>query len=305
MASLGGTTADLQDFYSHYASRLQRRRSPRFKMTRANWRGFLGSHENDAEFVDFFATELRQLGLEKLLLEYVPSLAHGLAASGLHGLIRTAYGIEIGHGGEIVEGLALWANGFLPLAVHAPRISYGMEPLEVLAKLRERERRRATPVRAPDLTNAMVEIDADPEFGALATSVDLGAGGLSEIARLTRLIYATKQDFASLHMITGMHAMRLVMPYVDDSAAAVRAFWVAIGAIYVKIGCPEFDVSPVTPTVLPDWREISDRAINSRDDHVMKLVHACRRDADYYQRPMYRWLAAREVGCVQDAGSQR
>ena len=73
-------------------------------------------------------------------------------------------------------------------------------------------------------------------------------------------------------MVTGLRALRVLLPWVGDADAALREVVPAFTAAYLS--------AAIRPAALPpipamEWPTVVQRAIASDDDHVIKLVHAC------------------------------
>ena len=93
---------------------------------------------------------------------------------------------------------------------------------------------------------------------------------LTAAARLHR----ASGDFAALHLVTGVHALRILWPWLGVREDVLQRFWFAFCAVFVAIGRPWpldwLDVGPPLP-----WEELRERACASDDDHLAKLVFSC------------------------------
>ena len=58
------------------------------KITRGDWREFLGRREREGDYRSFFAGEVERLGASAAVAPYLPELLPGVAASAAHGLMR-------------------------------------------------------------------------------------------------------------------------------------------------------------------------------------------------------------------------
>ena len=117
-------------------------------------------------------------------------------------------------------------------------------------------------------------------------------------------LFAATQDFCALHAVTGMHWVRVVMPYCPDATPMLRHFWQCIAAL---MGEMRFPVLPDTATLdrwrdlpAPGWDEIEAAAARSYDEHDISLTFSAREEMKVYGDPLYRLAAARRVGLVAD-----
>lgn len=95
-------------------------------------------------------------------------------------------------------------------------------------------------------------------------------------------------------MVTGLRALRTLLPWIKDSVDAqallARNFVTACMAAQVK----PLEAPPVAAPY--PWDAIIAAAINSDDDHVIKLVHACSEEARVYGEGNYLRAAALVTG---------
>lgn len=229
------------------------------------WPDHLGDTRWWPRFRSLFAEWLAEEGHD-LLTPVLPRLLQGVGAAAFHGLIRTAYGLQSGHRGEIADGLAYWACRWLPLDGTLPQGRVGL------------------------IFEDMMAAAAAPGFEAAVRRVPLGEGTLGRLARASAALYATSGDFVVLHLVTGAHAMRSVLPFVDDPLAGVAGYrraWVA-----ARRAC---GVKPGRPAPLLPWDEIVAFAITSDDDHLVKLVDSCREETALYGGDDWQRAASRAV----------
>jgi hypothetical protein len=129
------------------------------------------------------------------------------------------------------------------------------------------------PSKRPLIAQRMAAASADPVLRAEVARLAVGADALPQLSRLAARAYAGSGNFTVLHMLTASHALRLLLPFVDDADAetALRWFWQAWATALVA-AC----VQPRPPVPLLPWPEIVRRALAEADVHVIKLVDACR-----------------------------
>jgi hypothetical protein len=113
---------------------------------------------------------------------------------------------------------------------------------------------------------------------------------LQRLARLAAKAHALSGNFTALHLVTGCHAMHVLLRFVPDRGAALRAFWQAYGVAVVAA-----QLQPRPPVPLRPWPELVAAAIASDDEHVIKLVEACREEEHAYGGDDWRAAASRAL----------
>lgn len=261
-------------------------------ITCESWREHLGKHSHNAEYRRFFASEFERLGRDELLQRYVPVLIEGVGGGAFHPLIRLAYGIDLDDAGEIAEALASWCMAFLPLGAPNEQVApdIGLQSLTHLTRI---------PIEGSVIFERLQAVACREDFG--------GFGGLPETAVIGDLrepiisIYeGSDGDFVALHLMTSLHALRVVGGAVPLTSGALAHYWRAVGAAYVVIGAPSpRALAPEAGEDVPPWEAIIGVALTSRDDHVVKFVHTCSSEELAYGDERYRRLAARKVKLVR------
>lgn len=272
--ALGATDARLQAFATAYARKLGAAPPAEDWPAGDAWQSRLGQPAAWPMYRSLFALWLLHEGPDAVLAQVLPVLFRGSGAAAFHGLIRTAYGVLAGHPGELADGLAYWACRHLELprgdgagdgaADEAdPALVLGSQ-WQALAGWRSAERL---------IVQRMRHAVLQPAVGAHEARLRVDAATLGKLARLALRLYARSGDFSVLHLVTGCHAMQVLLPFVDAPLAAVRDFWTAYAAAAATVVPPAR--SAVKPARL-EWPEIVARALASDDEHAIKLVCACR-----------------------------
>ena len=99
-------------------------------------------------------------------------------------------------------------------------------------------------------------------------------------------------------MVTGSRAAAIVDRHLPDELkdAWQSLMWQAVAAAYVTVGAPELQAQHWPDTTGLAWAQVLPRAIESLDDHLIKLVHCCWREQA--RSPHYLAIAARAVGLL-------
>ena len=290
LEGLGATSERLGEFYDSYTPLLRPLETDEPGYTHSNWTAGLGDSRGNAWWIQFFGDELQSQGLEKTLRTYLPKLMEGVAGSAFHPLIRLGYALDIGFEEECIHALAAWAYAWAPLA--PIRLGTGRAtPCEVLEQIAQ------TPglVQVVDddgLITPQIEIARLLEgFDEVVEDVDGGELTLDNLADAAGQFYlASGGDFTALHCVTAVHALRYVLPFVDDPGTAVQWVWPAFCGAFISRGSPRLDWT--LPEASPSWDTICQDALSSQDNHLIKMVYSCREETTIYGRDdRYRAMA--------------
>ncbi|MEO6409147.1 MAG: questin oxidase family protein [Burkholderiaceae bacterium] len=286
---LGAPDSRLQSFASAYGAKLEPAPPAVDWPPGEPWKDRFGDPAAWPAYRALFAQWLVHEGRDAVLPQVLPALMPGCGAAAFHGLIRTAYAVASGHTGELADGLAYWACRFLPLP-EAGEHGREDDPGAVIDALRT--------AMAPWQSDAGLIVDrmqaaaGHPAFAQHTARLRVGDATLAALARLALERFADGGDFTVLHLATASHALRLLLPFIDEPLPALRSFWVAAAAAAASVR----ERPPLPPlATLPDWPEIVERAIASDDEHVVKLVHTCREQHAAYGWDACRRAAARAV----------
>jgi hypothetical protein len=257
--ALGADGGRLRAFASSHAARLQRR-----------------SEVADDGFERRCAAvgaAISREGRDDVLRRELADLMTGVAASAFHGLIRVAHAVQAGHDGELAMGLAYWAHRLGPPVQGSPGPSpsapVDMPYPEWLAALQAL--RSATAIEGRMITRRMRGWAAEPGFAALAPRLRIDDATWRDLSTTAAALYAASGNFTVLHMVTASHALRVLMPWIDDRSVALRHFSIAAAAALKAANASPGAAPPAHP-----WGDIVPLAIASDDEHVIKLVHAAR-----------------------------
>ena len=236
---------------------------------------------------DAFAADVEQRGADLVLRERLRALLPGLAGAAFHGVIRTAYA-AMSHkdAREVGAALAYLADTGLELDVptNGPIVDVG-----ALA-----ERLRAQRIPAPagrTITERLRAVVAEQRFVDVVRDLAVDGTTLGQVSGLGARWYLAADNFVSLHVLTGAHAVRVLRPWTADERAADRALALAALACFVACGSPAR--AEARGGARAEDTELTARALASDDDHLAKLVLACRAEERALEDQIYRIVATR------------
>ena len=300
LQSLGASAERMRSFYATYVHRFHGLNLPATAIVSAvqlaNWRALRGQADAYPELLACFNGLMAQDGMDTTLRRALPELLPGVAAAAFHGLIRTAHAVEAGHAGELAAALAYWAWRWQPLP--APPMSRTLLAFEIWAARLMRDA-HSWQSDSSLISARMLEASHSSIYegvaGSLVPALSLEAR-IAELAGLAAERYVANSNFTVLHMITGLRAFRLLLPWLEhtqreDGLQAVLAH--NFTAAYLAAGLAPSNEPPVVSAL--SWAQVVMAAIASDDEHVIKLVHACHEEAAAYGDGSYLRAAALAV----------
>ena len=299
LQALGASDARMHSFAASYRTRLRPARPAEAWPSGDGWRSRFGQIEAWSAYRDLFAQWLIHEGRDAVLDQTLPGLMPGCGGAAFHGLIRTALAVVGGHDGELADALAYWACRHLTLGAalpaagaQQPSSARETDPQSVLHSL-WRDLAGWHPAHGL-IVQRMQAAAQQPAFTAHVSRLAIGDGTLPALSRLVAHLYARSGNFTVLHLVTSAHAMRLLLPRLDEPLPAIRSYWLACAAGAATVPALAGLGVDMPPTPL-DWSEITARAIASDDEHVIKLVYSCREEERCHGGAEYREAAARAV----------
>ena len=282
--SLGADAPRMEAFFARISERLNA--APTATAPCENWLALRGDRAAFASVRAHFTQAINEHGRDAVLRQALPSLMDGVGAVAFHGVLRTASATVARHDTELASGLAVWACGHLPLASFVaaePTEASSANVADWLAHMAAHG--DAWRVDGGMITPQMRAFVRTPAFRDGADRLAVHDGTLRELATQALAIYLRSNNFTALHLITSAHAMRVLMPWLNEPLVAVRhyarAYAAGVAASGVKLDAPLIAVD-----LLP-WPEALRAGAASDDEHVIKLVYACHEewrvtgDADY------------------------
>ena len=268
--ALGASDARLQAFAATYGRKLGPAPPVQDWPAGDAWASRLGQPAAWPMYRSLFALWLFHEPADAVLAQVLPVLFRGSGAAAFHGLIRTACAVIAGHRGELADGLAYWACRHLELP-RGSAAADASDPGVVLASLAQALAGWRSGERL--IVQRMRHAVLQPAFAAHEACLRIGPQTLAALTRYALRRYARSADFSVLHLVTGCHAMQVLLPFVDEPLEPVRHFWTAYAAAAATVAEPARRAVKASRLA---WPEIVARAVACDDEHVIKLVHACR-----------------------------
>ncbi len=302
--ALGASAAQLQTFRDAYSQRLIPQRSgaavrAHAAVTDDDWPAALGRHAALPAFSALFERALAAQGREVVLQRWLPRLVDALAVDALHPLIRVAAALHHNTDVELAAGLAYWCSDYQ----HIPEVVANRleaNAAQLFTRVRQHPVLSAGPFKASGSTGFGARLTALaglPVFNEMSgwrpQSVDL-----SQLARESARIYLGTGNFFALHMVTGSHALRVLLPYLGEPTQVLDRWWQALAATYAIIDVPEYDGwrgAPAAPA--PDRaRMLAAGMASLRGDdaeHVIKLLWSAAAEHAAYGHSEHAQIVAR------------
>jgi hypothetical protein len=289
LARLGASDERLAAFAASYALRLHPLPPAEPWPAGEAWRAHLGQPRAWPPYRSLFREWLGHESAADVLAQVLPALMQGVGAAAFHGPIRAAYALAANDGDELADALAYWACRWFELG--PPPEGSQADPAVLLAALDVADELPAAPLIAQRMAHAA----AHPRFAAIAARLHVDARAtLPRLAQLAAERYAASADFTVLHLVTSAHAMRVLLPGLDeaDRRTALAHYALAFVAGWATRPAQAPHQPPLA--VLP-WPEIVGRALESDDDHAIKLVDSCREQERAYGGAVWSVAASRSV----------
>lgn len=273
----GGKPARLQKWTEAYLARM-----PPIAKLAAVEIPELGNYAHRGAWLEKYRADALKKPKELVRREW-PLLVTGWSSAGWHGVIRVAHAVRALDRDdtktkrlELAHALAYWAarHATLPGGVGgAGQLGVGTA-LTRIALVPKEQRRRGL------IGDVLASVDGRPDFVASLAEVDLSSGkdplGDLVAAAARMFVNAGGKSFTLLHAVTGTAALRLIQPWLDEKqfrsglAAAFHAVAAARAAEGVELSMPA-KAKQTADALLAT-------ALDSDDEHSIKLVEACVRE---------------------------
>ena len=268
--SLGADAARMEAFFAIASAKLDP--APSLAAACEDWTAKRGDLTAFPSLRAHFAESIAAHGRDATLRRTLPLLVDGVGAAAFHGLLRTASAVVATHDDELASGLAHWACWHMPLepCVAAQTESDSDVSTWLAGMATQADGWRS---EAGLIALRMMAFVHTPAFRDWVDRLQVHDGTLRELAARALSIYLRTKNFTVLHLITSAHALRLLMPWIDEPPIAARHYARAYAAGVAGSGV-KLDAPIIAVNVLP-WTDALRAGAASHDEHVIKLVYAC------------------------------
>jgi len=265
---LGAPAGDIAAYVEQYARTtygfgLEPPKQSDIKLTEANWRDFLGKHEQFTSLCRFFEERVETLGLEQTINVYVPELLPGCVGALLHGTIHLGWALDSGHKGMTIEGLAYLAFSYVSCypernLSRSKTLAADLTPLDSMQRIAaewDRDRRALSSWVDGALNDPRLSVEAGfqpvlEHTGAQLHIAQVLAEGhplihstppwlesadqeevWEQLYYAVMLLYLSNPgDFVLLHLITSLHAVEQIAQHLprDEQSRAIKCYWTAM-----------------------------------------------------------------------------
>lgn len=287
LQDLGADGARLREFRRRYGAKLSML-PPALPLGTSRPAAF-GRIADYPTWIAHYRTVMLDIGRDALLRRELPALMQGCGGAAFHGLIRAGHALRHGHSGELAAALAYWASRHMPLAAKPGAPLPLGDWLVALCQLPDADGMPSRPL----IAQRMADWGGREDWRALAGR--LAVDELPALARSAAAIYAHTADFTVLHMITASAARRQLLPWLDRQT--MRPFVAAAAAALLSSRAARQAAAGPLQVAPPqqDWDRLAVLTLAQHNDHVIKLVAACRTQDRADPAPAWRAAAARAL----------
>ena len=289
-----------------YAPRLEDWPRSGGRIAQSGWTDALGKSERVTDWREFFTEELANASFREVLARWLPRLSSGMSGSAAHGMIRVSHVVRAlaeretaPRMRELAAALAYSASSFhrLPDEPHASAKLSAEEAIDRLEMVPAEGRGQGS------IVDRLAPLRTMPSFAGAADLLDRSgdpAAVLSEVTHAFARVYcanAAQRDgrIARLHAITGSSALRPLLPHLPEELhrPLLRDVWQLDAAVYAT-HATRGATAPGIAT-FPTTDELVAAAIESRDEHAIKLTEVALREDAARPDPALRKAAAHWV----------
>ncbi len=270
---LGASDEKLLAFNELYSVKLKSLK-PISSVVNFDWTTLLGEKEQFSNYLVFYSTRVDEIGIELTIKEYIDTLIHGCAASAFHALIRLSYGVLQENKTEVAFGLAHLSAHYFTL----PESTTSQLSPQKLFKQALVPFAQYNAVGS-SITASMQDIIDHQQFAQV--NVYPAVLTLSEMSKMFAKLYLQTDDFTVLHSVTSCHAFRTLQPFMQQPELALKSYWTA--TLVAVLSVNELTILPLDDRPIEQIEALDfNVAINSDEDHLIKLVFSCLEEYKHY-----------------------
>jgi hypothetical protein len=269
-------------------------------ITNTNWKEALGHGERNADWINFFAIELKENEWTQVVSKWTDVLAAGLAAAAAHGLLRTAHAVrslsvkrtEL-RIRELAEGLGYWAAFYQPLPETRISATAKLKPQQAIDRvplLPGEKRARGS------LMNQLKSLEGFQPFADSINLIDTAGKAealLSEMTETFATAYlknvSDRNNLSLLHAVTATAGLRSLLPYLSPATTqkVVSYGWQTAAALYSIAGVGSANANKITASPEIKTADLIERAVATKEEHNIKFTEACLREYALNPKQVY------------------
>jgi hypothetical protein len=297
---LGASAEQLDAFYAtlrrpKWSIARNQRKTP---IDASNWEASLGRTDMLHAYVRYFRAQVKASGLGATLKGHAPKLCEGAGSAAFHCLIKLGYALDIADKEEATLSLAYWSAHFQATPVTRTK-NTPTSLADLVATLERSDTIKKLKGRGNIVDRMNLVFRQDDFRLALAPLTIAPTKPLHAIAATVRQAYTTHHHFTLLHGLTGTHAMRMLLPYLEKPAVPLTQFGHALAAAYMTaVYLGRADPRRAVPSKHPTTAALAAVGAAGKKNHLVKVTHSCLSEAEAYAEPAYLALAARDQGSL-------
>ncbi len=296
-----GADVDLIDrFIDQNRSILEQVKPVPFEIHHDNWLQHLGQRDAFCAYRTYFQTLVERDGWRNVVTGHIGSLMGGISASAFHCLIRLGLGIRQNSAEEVVIALAYFASEYQSLGEVLRSEETGMTLATVLDRLADDGCLCNRTFEAPNIIRRLNKVAAVPGFQRVAALLDGCTIGRAELADFALRLFAGSGSFTALHGVTSCHALRWLLPLVNNEQRCLQFYARALLCAYVSIGTPkvvQWEALNLSACKPDTWQQIFVQALSSMNEHKIKMVFSCYDEWLLFRHAGYPYCAALVLEC--------
>jgi hypothetical protein len=257
-----------------------------------NWKEFLGKRKYYQDYVDFFENEVKQKGVKRVIKEYFAILVEGISGAAFHPTIHLGYGFEGEYTPNVVDGLAYMSFAFNSLGkVNAEHKPANSDPNIILKRVQmERKFDRSMFEGIIHFESRMKKLidsvgsDYLDQYDLFVPQCSDSNKVIDTLTLWTLEIFARTgyRDFFLLHGVTAFRSLKAILNHIDDNSIklqSLRYFWRAHLCVYIIQRRPPLNFNNEREVFI-SWDDVITEALTLSDEHVIKVVMVCKKEAD-------------------------
>jgi hypothetical protein len=271
------------------------------QITTKNWHLHLGKSNKLKEFRRVFVEQFSERDVADVISDALEHMQNGLPMGLFHPLIKLSFAAMHGDKGLLADALAYMAIRYHDVyrveATQSSEISAG-SALQTWSIIRDLKQKNELLAALPNLTyggsisvceqlcssTKVQTLALNTAFTISATKLD---DTINEVTSAAIQLYLSEPSLTTLHAVTASQALAdLTRRFVNNDhsncifANLWQRYWVWLSALFIEKGCTQLSIEPnstnQTKATKVDWQQLSNKALNTNEVHIIKMVYSCK-----------------------------